>query len=163
MSDLIKFVTDFIARDMKERHCIYIGILKALYIVSMVVYVFAQDTILVLVGVLSLLTLCAFLIDLGISIKNKKTKKKFIIYTSLFAAQIAAIHLISIITGISTTNTLLTSIGFIVIFATIVVMFFDIAKSIRDTHRAIADLLHHINLCIILIIVILVIISFAVL
>jgi len=91
---------------------------------------------------ISILALTAILIYIGISINKKHVRKKYIIYLSIFAGQIIVISLISFITGVETSNTWLGSIGATLIFLTIAILLFDIAKSICSTHALVANILY---------------------
>ena len=65
--------------------------------------------------------------------KNKSTKPKYIVYACVFVGQIIVIQIISAITGVGTENTWLAAIGVNALMATIVILLFDMLRSLKGT------------------------------
>ena len=138
INDLIKFVNEYIMKHIRKRHLVYIVAIHGLLLAFLILTQIANESLIGIAGMLAILILLASLTDIGISIKDKRKRKKYIIYVSLFIIEIAAIASISIIKDIGLSNTWLGSIGISVILATMAVMFFDISKSMKYINNVIA-------------------------
>jgi heme/copper-type cytochrome/quinol oxidase subunit 4 len=91
---------------------------------------------------LAVLILLIALIHFGISIKNKRNQKKYIVYTSIFTVQIVLIVLLSEVFNVDTENPLLFIIFAPIFFSTMITATFDVAKTIRATHKKESDFLY---------------------
>ncbi|MCL2678674.1 MAG: hypothetical protein FWE85_06450 [Clostridiales bacterium] len=79
------------------------------------------------------LSLGFILFDIGRSIKNKQTQKKYIIYTSILVGEILLLLLFSEILGVSTVNTWLADIGTSIMLVTVIVMLVITAQNVAKT------------------------------
>ena len=108
----------------------------------------------VLINIIRLLALFAVLFDIGITIKNKNARKKYVIYSSVLFGQGIILWLVSLLLNVGLENTWLAFIGVNIMFLTILVSLFDTAQTIHKTYKKIARFLYFIASLGILILVI---------
>ena len=84
------------------------------------------------------------LFDIGKSTGNKYVRKKYIMYVSIFISEIIIINVLSLVLGVGTYNTWLGLVGANVIFLTIVIMLFDIVKSIKHSRTFVVHVVYFI-------------------
>ena len=90
------------------------------------------------------LVLAVMLIDIGVSIKKRDVKKKYITYTCLIIGQIIIVQIVSAITNVATVNTWLAAVGVNALFITIVIILLDVARSIKHTNELVVGILRFI-------------------
>lgn len=105
-------------------------------------------------GNVLILVVLMIIFDIGRSIKKEHIRKKYIMYASVLIGQIAIVQFVSFVTGVGTVNTWLAAIGVTVMFSTLVILMFDIAKSTKRTHSFISILTYFIAFMTILAIII---------
>ena len=89
-----------------------------------------------------LIVLLVIFFYIGHSIKKKHVKKKFAFYSIMFICVMMVFPIISVIIGVEMENTWLGFVGAMTICLVLVVILFDVAKSIKHTHRDIAFYLY---------------------
>jgi len=94
--------------------------------------------------IMGTISICMIILYIWSCLKSKSAKKKFFIYTSLFIIEIILIQGISYAYGTSTRNTWLGLVGGDIIFITLGVLLFDIAKSIKEKREYVAFSLYSI-------------------
>ena len=126
-----------------KKFIIYCILLTIMGIFAQILYMDSENTLTNKIGdSLLILSLGAMLFDIGKSITNKKVHIKYIIYTSILVGEILLMVVISKLLGVSTENTWLGTIGTIIIFTTLSIVLFNIAKAVKNTHLGLSIFLY---------------------
>ena len=125
-----------------KKTIVYTALLTVVALISTILlYIYENPLVDIFRNTLFILSMCAILFDIGRSISNTQTKKKYIVYTSILVGEISTIVLISKLLGVSTENTLFGAIGVTIIFATLSIMLFNIARAVKNTRPGVGCIL----------------------
>ena len=149
MNDILKLIREYMKTSMKVRYFVYLGTL-AISIVAVMIYMqITRGDRFITAEIIFILVLFAMLVDIGISMKNKHKRKKYIVYVGMFTTQILVMVLVSLITDVGVGNTWLGAIGVGVIFITFGIMLFDVSVHIKTAHNSIATFLNFVAMMIV--------------
>ena len=130
-------------RRILKKFIIYTVLLTVVAIISEILLQSSENPLADIIrAILAILSICIILFDIGRSIANKQTQKKYIIYTGVLTGEILTLVLFSKLLGVSTENTWLGAIGVTIIFATLSIMVFNIAKAVKNTRAGLGCFLY---------------------
>ncbi|MCL2638937.1 MAG: hypothetical protein FWD48_11290 [Oscillospiraceae bacterium] len=93
-------------------------------------------------GVIAFIMLLIAIFHYGLSFENKRNQKKFFIYTSIYTVLIIVLLLLTEVFNVDTENPLIFIIFTPIASTLMIVMAFDVAKTIREKNKKESDFLY---------------------